>query len=512
MLKRLCWIASLAVVWIGIVGVGRAQENTALTFFEPVQGVLNDQTATQEWTFAGQADQVISLLVVTIAGDLDPVLEVIGPDGATLAENDDLDSLVTDAGLEALTLPVEGAYTVRVSRYENTSGQYELVVTPGFARLVRKETFDEANSPWLVPDNNAISVTQGKLRLRVVPAGTEAIAMPSDGEPMQDLYLQLDARLFENPSYAEVGIIFRGQMTATGLQAYQLKVNSEGKWMAAFQDASGEYVLQSWTSNRALSASPWTLAVLAQGNRLAFYGNGVLLGTLTDSRLIQPGMIGVSVMTRPDQPDPAAVLFDNVLITTRLGTTYRGLPIALTSWNSPDPADIAAEIAASEQVTLGPARDLFVPTSSLTTIDLGMWYELIGPEQAVYSDFLLGASVAVATQGSNVGCGILYRWQDERNLDMAFVDTVGGVGLVQARDGQLTTNVYDQGDMVSDGPNRVLVIAQGEHVALYVNGALIMQETVTPGTGRIGVSLLNYEDTGTDCYFTDIWVWPVLPG
>ena len=80
---------------------------------------------------------------------------------------------------------------------------------------------------------------------------------------------------------------------------------------------------------------------------------------------------------------------------------------------------------------------------------------------------------------------------------------------VQAQDGQLTTNVYDRGSMVDPKANKLLVVAQGDRVALYVNGALVTQETVQPGQGRVGVALLNYENVRTDCRWSDIWVWPL---
>jgi hypothetical protein len=89
----------------------RAQDERALAFFDPVRGAINDATPTEDWDFVGFTDQVISLLVVGISGDLDPVLQVIGPDGTVIAENDDRDSLVRDAGLEALMLPADEVYT-----------------------------------------------------------------------------------------------------------------------------------------------------------------------------------------------------------------------------------------------------------------------------------------------------------------------------------------------------------------------------------------------------------------
>ncbi|MBN1202999.1 MAG: hypothetical protein JXJ20_14205 [Anaerolineae bacterium] len=499
--------------WGSGIGLSRAQApgESSLVFFEPVRGTLNAGTPAQDWTFDGLADQVISILAVTVSGDLDPVIEVTGPDGSTIAQNDDLDSLVTDAGLEALALPVTGTYTVRVGRFGETSGEYELTLTPGFARLARLDTFDsdEAGAIWVQPGSDVTALDGGRLRVRAVPTGGVALAMPSDAKLLRDVYVQVQAQLDGEPSYAELGLIFRVEATPGGLRSYQFRVNTGGEWSVLLEDETGEFVLKSWTRDRALDTSRFTLAVLARSSEFAFYCNGALLGTLSDDRLAAPGRVGMLVAVTRNQADSAAVLFDDLHITTRLGTTYRGLPLALASWDSGDPGAIMEELAASGQVTPGAARDLFVPEVLLGATDRVSKFESITGDRAQYGDFLLGASVSIITTGTSTGCGLLYRWVDERNLGMVFVDEAGGFGLVQAVDADLITNVYALSGMVAEGPNDLLIVAQGERVALYINGALVAQEIVGPGAGRVGVALLNYEDVNTDCTFRDVWVWPL---
>lgn len=514
-MPKLTWLAICGALALALIAPpARAQDDDAhlLGFFTPVQGTLTRAQPAEEWTFEGYAGQVVSLLVVTIDGTLDPVLTLIGPDETRVAENDDLDSLVTDAGLEALALPQNGSYTVRVSRYdESTSGTYQLTLTPGFAQVVRRDTFDAPESPWIAPDGEAAVTAPGRLRVRVMPPGAITV-IPTDSELLDNLYFQASADLFGQVSYAEIGLAFRIQTTGGVIGMYAFEVNTEGRWTASVRDASGEYVLRTWTANEALNTSPWTLGVLARNGDLSFFANGVLLGTLSDTRLPGPGQIGLSVGTRQDQSDPATVVFDDVIVTRRLGTTYRGLPLALTTWNSNDPALIAAELAASGQVEPAAARDLFLLERSLHAIDPDSQFELLGSEQAVYGDFIYGASITTLTTGESVGCGLVYRWQDERNLDLAYLDTDGGFGLVQARDAELTKNVYAMNGMGDGVLSKLIVVAQADQVALYVNGALVAREQVIPGSGRVGVALLNYEDAVTDCLFGDIWVWPLATG
>lgn len=485
-----------------------------LAFFEPVRGTLDAANPVDEWTFDGRADQPVALLV-TGDGSLDPVLEVIAPDGALVAANDDLDSLVRDAGLEALILPADGVYMVRVTRYEGrrgaTAGEYELLALPGYADLVRREPFNGNESIWAAAGRGSVTVGQGRLRLRVAEGESRALAAPSDAVPLRDLYYQADARLSGAASYAEFGLVLRIP-TAPGLagQGYTFKVNTAGQWSVIVANQSGEFELQRWTSAPSLAVDTWALGVLAQDTTFSFYANGTLLGSVTDGRLVEAGTLGLMVGVDAGQEDRPAVSFDNVVITRRLGTTYRGMPLALTTWADADPARVVAELAQSGMVSPAPAHDLYINGRALDAADPASRFELVGSERALYDDFILGASVVIMTDGESPGCGLLFRAQDDRNLSLAYVDTSGGFGLVRAQDGALTTNIYDKLSLNQPNPDRLVVIAQGERVTLYVNGALVAQETLAPGSGRVGVALLNYEDVVTRCLVGDLWVWPLV--
>lgn len=500
-------------------GLAGAQTDSAagtLALFEPVSGTLDARNPADEWMLEGRAGQPVALLV-TGAGGLDPMLEVIAPDGTHVAANDDLDSLVRDAGLEALALPVDGAYTVRVERYEGTrgptEGQYELLALPGYAELVRRDDFAGSHSTWLAAEDGPASLVAGRLRVRAAAGGSAARVSPTDAIPLRDLYFQADARVSGTPSYAEFGLVVRiPTAPGAGNQGYIFKVNTAGQWSVVVIDALGEFTLENWQADPALDTEEWTLSVLAQDTTLTFYANGALLGSVTDGRLTEAGSIGLMAATDAGQDDEAQVLFDEVVVTRRLGTTYRGMPLALTTWADADHSRVIAELAASGHVTPGAAHDLYITSRTLEAADPTSVFELIGSEQALYGDFVFGASVVTVSDGEEPGCGLLFRYVDEQNLGLAYVDASGGFGLVQAQDGELTTNVYDHISLNAPNPDRLLLIAQGEQVTLYVNGALVAQESLAAREGRTGIALLNYEDVVTRCVVGDLWVWPLIDG
>lgn len=492
-------------------GFHAAAQNGTLTPFETVRGRLDAGTLQAEWQFEGEADQVVSLLAVTEDGDLDPVLQVIGPDGELLAENDDIDALVRDAGLEALPLPASGTYTARVLRQGGaegtTVGDYALSLTPGFARPWLRAGFEQGDQSWVTAAGEPVALAQGWLRLRTGQPGQILQAFPPGAPTARNVYLQADARLFGPTSYTEVGLVVRAQ--GQGLaQGYRFKVNSEGAYSVEVQDGTGIYVLRSWTEHPALEGESWRLAVLARDSTFALYANGVLLDTVEDTRLPGEGTVGLLAASREGEEDPVTALFDDVAATVRLGSTYAGPPLVLTQWQSNDPAVIMQELVDSAHVTAAPSRAIYVPEQPVFIRGHGSAFELIGTDRSVWTDFVLEARVQILVPDQDVGCGLFFRWRDERNLDLAYIDTQGGFGLVEARDAQLTVNTYDLSPMVRpDQMNRLLVLAQGDQVALYVNGALVAYERVGPDGGRAGAALLNYSTLRADCYVSNIWAW-----
>lgn len=510
-------LAALAVTLALPGAAASAQQGDApgvLAFFEPVRGTLDAANPADEWTLDGLAGQPVALLV-TGDGSLDPMLEVIAPDGSPVAANDDLDSLVRDAGLEALILPVDGAYTVRIARYEGrrgaTAGAYELLALPGYAELARRETFSGSETAWVSAGNSPVTPRQGRLQLSVAAGESRAVAVLSDAAPLRDLYYQAEARLSGPASYAEFGLVLRIP-TAPGKarQGYTFKVNTAGQWTVTVTNDAGEFVLERWTAAPSLAADAWTLSVLAQDTTFSFYANGALLGSVTDGRLVEPGGVGLMAGISADQEDRPTVSFDNVVITQRLGSTYRGMPLALTAWADADPARVVAELARSGMVSPAPAHDLYINGRTLDAADPASRFELVGSERALYRDFILGASVVIVADGGSPGCGLLFRAQDDRNLSLAYVDRSGGFGLVRAQAGALATNVYDKIPLNQPNPDRLLIVAQGAQIALYVNGALVAQETLAAESGRVGIALLNYEDVVTRCLIGDLWVWPLI--
>ncbi len=105
-----------------------------IAYGETRRGTLTDQTFLYTYTFAGSAGDVVTITLR--AEGFDAYLDLLQPDGKVIAFNDDIganaaDLAATDAQITAFSLPRNGVYTIRVTRFGRETargavGDYEL--------------------------------------------------------------------------------------------------------------------------------------------------------------------------------------------------------------------------------------------------------------------------------------------------------------------------------------------------------------------------------------------------
>jgi len=104
----------------GSIGVG-----------EEVADDLNEASEAHDWTFEGSAGQRVTIRCAAAPGtDTDPRLNLLGPGGQLLAEDDDSggewNALIPNFGL-----PADGTYTIKVDVWGNDTGGYILTLDEG---------------------------------------------------------------------------------------------------------------------------------------------------------------------------------------------------------------------------------------------------------------------------------------------------------------------------------------------------------------------------------------------
>jgi hypothetical protein len=101
---------------------------------QTVTGSITPDNKFDLYSFAGAAGDVVNIAMNATQGSLDPLLYVIGPDGALVAQNDDaVAGENTNSLIANLTLPADGTYIIIATHfggpYGGTTGAYSLTFT-----------------------------------------------------------------------------------------------------------------------------------------------------------------------------------------------------------------------------------------------------------------------------------------------------------------------------------------------------------------------------------------------
>ncbi len=111
----------------------------ALAVGSTVIGTINAAQPTVDYPLTLAAGETVTITLERMSGDLDPLLVLLGPDGAELARNDDAAPPAGDSDLNAriagFSAPQAGTYTVRATRFFEgqglSGGDFRLSVTAG---------------------------------------------------------------------------------------------------------------------------------------------------------------------------------------------------------------------------------------------------------------------------------------------------------------------------------------------------------------------------------------------
>lgn len=94
-----------------------AQRTTTIDFGETVEGVLDNEHPTREYSFEGEAGQTVTINLNS--DDYDPLLVLLDADGQEVAMNDDGGSGGLNSQIGPFTLPQSGEYTIVADSYSH---------------------------------------------------------------------------------------------------------------------------------------------------------------------------------------------------------------------------------------------------------------------------------------------------------------------------------------------------------------------------------------------------------
>ncbi len=132
-----------------------------LAYGQSASGTLADAHVEDWYVFQGTAGDVITVRMIPTDGTLDPYVILTNVAGYELASHDDISPSRTEAGIAHFTLPDDGLYLIRATRYGFQHG-----LTSGSYRLeLRAESFGSSRDGVGLPALSYGESAQGRLSL-----------------------------------------------------------------------------------------------------------------------------------------------------------------------------------------------------------------------------------------------------------------------------------------------------------------------------------------------------------
>jgi hypothetical protein len=500
---------------------------------EPDEGLLQPYTSVEGnlspgeqavWRFNAVEGSVVSLYAEAVQGSsLDPALSLANNAGNVLVTNDDIAYPGnTSALLQAVTLPRSDTYSVTITAYGETSGDYRLTLTYGYPELLLSDDFEAESTTWEASSDVVLDQIIGQLTLSASGTDTSGFAVPTaatvqtqtgeaaateepvSSEVYTDFYL--DAELVNvdgNPGW-HAGFVLR----RTANVYYAVMVNEDGEWRMIRSNNGTEIVLRDWNQHPAIvpGETDFRLGVLANGPAFDVFYDVAFIGQVVDSaEPLLSGEIGLYVSTPDTVGGQSQAGFDAMYLTTPV--TVGDAEIIPTQLMPGVQALTLQELERRRVIEPGGQIGLNVAESFVQRITPGVNRLLLG-RGATFEDIVINTDVTWQAASSGVvGCGLVVGSTSETDYSLAFIDQAGGYGLASRVGNSFAPGLFAELETAPSGTQNLLVVRAGDQAHLYVNRRYAGQTTLAEGAGEIGVSVVNYESIDTTCRFTDTWVW-----
>lgn len=497
-------LAAAALAALLLAAPARARAQTALVPLVPAAGRIESGGA-QSWTFTAAEGSVWSLLVQAAPGGLDPLLSLSTSAGDPLLANDDLAYPdARDSLLEAVTLPRSDTYTVTVSGYAATAGDYTLTLLPGYSQVAFTDNFN-GDLAWQSAHGPVRpSIEDGALQLLLPQPEETGIAANPANRPPPVFYAQVALAVGDEYPAWSVGMTAR-QVGSNGY--YLFTINETGAWRFLVNDRGTERVLRDWATHPAIIAGQkaFTLAILANGGSFDLFYNTQLLGHVDDTTFPEGGGVGLALQTGAVRSPRLAARYEDFLVTTPL--LINGSPALPQQVIVGTPASMAQELQRRLVVPPGGEMALTVQDSFVEFARPGVERLLLG-RGATFREFALGTQVTwQAAASAMTGCGLVFHNTGETAYTLAYLDQTGGYGVSRRQGETFLPGLFGQKPPGGKNTYHLLVVARDDRVLYYVDGLHAGTLELAPVEGQVGGAVVNFEPVNTSCRFANTWLW-----
>ncbi len=180
----------VAVLLLGLAGrpakVTLAQTGGILGYGARVYGTISADAPLVTYSFPGNADDSVTVLIENWTGTLDVQIDLVAPNGVLLARSDrNLRDDEPSGAYLAAVLPQTGTYTLRISGEEGTTGDYLLFLLGRGAQAMTPLAYDQPVDVN-IPVGAALQVFS--FTVENCPT-TLLVSNPSEGQPFSFPFL-----------------------------------------------------------------------------------------------------------------------------------------------------------------------------------------------------------------------------------------------------------------------------------------------------------------------------------
>lgn len=309
--------------WGSVQAAPRQQTGQEIGLMSAVEGTLDSTTPEMIYTVYLYEKQVVSVVSWLDSGDLIIDFTMTDPAGQMVPDTEQSTGAIV---VEAAVAAQEGNYTLTLRRSGDTSGNYGLMLIPGYSLIEKWDFFSpeesQFNFTWspFETDNMNAQVVNEVMQINIHTPDLIGYIAPDDEIDWDNLYIEARVTVAGAPSYYEYGFLLRldGQ---TG-NFYALMFSSQNDWSLLYYNGQEWITVQDWTVNNLINlpAEGARVGVLVANDMFRVYFDDQLVGETHDlSNLGQSGSIALAGATMADQKDNITVTFDDLLISLPFG-------------------------------------------------------------------------------------------------------------------------------------------------------------------------------------------------
>ena len=445
---------------------------------------------------------LISLRMEAVGPSLDPVIEVYNSSGDLVIKNDDYaypDRL--EAVIQALITPRTDVYTIEVSGFGETAGDYRLLLMPGYDSLAGRDStmaaadwevvFSDAPLAWLADD---------RLAFRIEGLSKSVSLLGRHFPIKRDLYFEATFDDVTAAANWQAGILFR---YVSAESHYRLLVSKRGYWRLERMQGESVAVVRNWSTHPAIAPgeSSFRLGVLASGQLFDVVYNGQVVGTVIDDQIeAAAGNVGITARTT----DSRASFAVTETIMTAPSDDKPLFPQRIINGSYTATANLFAR---QQVIPANGAAKLTVPQSQVRNTAPGITRFPVA-SGASFGEFVIGADLRYEMRtAAKGGCGLIFHYADGENYTLAYVDADGEYGVSRRQGDAFQPGIFGKGLSPARNEHKLLMVVYGGRLHYYIDGWHVGAMTYPPRTGELGTAVVNFEAVDTNCVFEDLWLW-----